>query len=229
MHFSPRHFKSILLAVFTLIFGGILLSFSKQLALSDTNYNFIGKKEKIELDPQEPIIQNFTANRDGLSGIRIAFGNASLSPGESIRFDLADTSCNVVLASDTYTIISPSPHTFYAFLFDRIPTSQGQTYCLKITYNSTLHKENRPTLSTIKGPDFGQSSFTNIASGKIYSGKSLQIRPVYTSKSFSETSSEFLNRLSQYKPSFFKDTSLVIILVTFIVSTFILTSLLILL
>ncbi|MDP3956961.1 MAG: hypothetical protein Q8Q10_00470 [bacterium] len=215
------HRSQILLSL--LFIGGLLLilfSFYNTLSFPDTSYNFLGASGKAKLDSGKPITQVFTAKENNLNQVKIIGGNFDLMLREKIVFELADSGCEAILASQSANFLTPSPHIYYRFNFPAIPDSAGKKYCFRVTYFSPIDRgDERPYLAISEGERFRGQSYINEGNNRIYENRTLQMRPAYTVGSFPGDLGRLNDRISQYKPEFLKGSALTIIFCAFIVST----------
>lgn len=201
--------KYLVLIAFLAGLAWILWSFFRILAFPDASPDFLGETKKVKLDPGAPVIQTFAADRDGLSQMKVVFGNTDLRPGEQIIFELADATCSATLASDTFQFSTPDPNIYHRFVFTPIPNSQGKTYCFKATYFSLLDRgDDRPYLAAEKSDASIGRSYTNTGTGRTYENRTLKIRPAYAYGSWVENIDELVDRLSQYKPAYMKELAI---------------------
>ena len=176
-----------------------------RLSFPDSSYNFLGKDKRVELEPGKIVTQVFTADRDGLDRIKIMIGDLdTLGYQDSVALALTETDCKTLIATDTISFLTPAPRIYSAFDFDRIEHSAGQTYCLKISYAAAERPKQRPYLAASEGEAFANTAYFDEAKDRLYTGRSLQMRPSYSHVSFRDDLRELEERLSQYKPEFMK-------------------------
>lgn len=201
----------------------ILGAFFANLSFPDSSYNFLGSTEKAKLDSGKPISQKFIAKDNNLNQIKIIIGNSNLWPMEKIVFELADSSCESIIARETMTFLTPEPHIYYRFNFPEIADSQGKEYCFKATYFSTFDRGiERPFLGASEEEQFAGMSYFNEGNGRLYQDRTLQMRPSYGTRSFVGDLNQLNNRISQYKPVYLKGHALTAIFVTFLLGTLLL-------
>lgn len=192
-------------------FWCIGISFVSSLAFSDSNYNFLGKKDRQKLSVDKPISQVFMAQEDGLSEIKYHIGNLNLWPGEALHFELRDSTCTQIITTNSWTLLKLKPSIYTHFHFSRIADSQGKNYCAFITYTSPYDRKSSdvPYINTSKFPG---RSYTVISKNKVYENETLQIRPAYSSGNFFSDLWRLIERISQYKPDFIKGLPLLILI-----------------
>lgn len=194
--------------MFVLGLISILGNFFVNLSLPDSSYNFLGKTREVKLDPGKPVTQLFTAENNYLNQVKIIIGNLHLLPGEKIVFELADVYCENAVAHDTYQFFNLAPHIYYRFNFRKIPDSQGEIYCLQVTYLSPFDRDSdkRPFIEATRDEEepFRGWSYYDEGNQKIYENRTLKIRPAYGTGSFWSDLAMLNNRLSQYKPGLIK-------------------------
>ncbi len=207
------------------IFG----SFLNHLSFPDSSYHFLGTTNRAKFDPGKPITQVFQAKENNLDQIKIIIGDLDhLRPMEKIVLELAEASCETTIAKDTLTFLTPNPHIYYHFNFPVITDSAGQMYCFKATYFSPFDRgSDRPYLGASEGEAFVGQSYFNESNYRVYENRTLQMRPAYTAGSLLGDLSRLNDRMSQYKPSFFKGSALTLIFSSFIVSVAVLVWLLV--
>lgn len=217
MSLSEKNFSRILLAVFLAALVGMLVDFFAGLSFPDSYYNFLGTDKKVELKNGKPVWETFQADRDGMDRIKVRINNP---PGfrEKVLLELADESCEHVIAADTVASLSPVG-IYYRFDFPRIADSQGKKYCFRATFASPRDAKDGPGLYASEGADFPTDGYWNSARDKFYPGWSLQIRPAYANERFSGDIQELVDRLSQYKPEFLKGFAFQLLAVLFVVGT----------
>lgn len=220
IEFIEEQKRKILVTLFVSWLIWIFGSFFANLSFPDSSYTFPGRTHQVKLDPEKPVTQTFIAKENNLNQIKIVLGNSDLEFREKIVFELADATCEKILAQSTYHSYDLSPSTYYHFTFPPLTHSFGQTYCFKTTYYSLVNRKgDRPYLGASKGEQFLGWSYTNIGSYLIYENRTLQMRPAYGTGSFLGDLGQLNNRLSQYKPEFLKGTSLTLIFSLFFIGT----------
>lgn len=185
---------------------GTMFIFSRllcQLSFPDSDYNFLGKDKRVELESGKSVTQVFTTKRDGLDQVKIILGGlGSLGWHDTITLALLEPNCETSITQDIISWLTPEPLIYYRFHFDRIDHSAEQRYCLKVTYFAPEHHKDRPYLAASDGAQFSQAAYFDEARNRYYEGRSLQIRPAYSHASFTDNLTELETRLSQYKPGF---------------------------
>lgn len=194
-----------------IILGIFLFALFQQLAFPDANIKFLGESKRVELAPDKPVQQTLSATQNYFQGIQIFMGDTGLSFSERIEFSLLDASCSEVLTQKTMTSFSFQSERAARFSFDPIKTSKDTTYCLSIRYlPGSTDRSERPFIRATEHEAFHSSSYTDFSKNMTYTGRSLQIRPLYASPSFTDRLQILENRLSQYKPALFKGSILII-------------------
>jgi hypothetical protein len=198
------------------IFGAFLAN----LSLPDSSYTFLGTSGKAKLDPGKPITQTFEAKRDHLDQIKVMIGNTGLWPTEKVVFELADSTCEHITASNTMTFLTPDPHIYYHFNFPAIPDSSSKRYCFRATYFSRFDRGgDRPYLATSEDEQFAGWAYYNTGNDRFYEDRTLQIRPAYGTGSLLGDLSALVDRMSQYKPGFMKESALIFVFSVFMLGT----------
>ncbi len=214
---SFQRFFLILTLLITLSLG---TTFFHGLGFPDSAWP-LDKGERVTLSAGATLTQTFTSSRDHLRQIEILFGKFTLQGEDRLKLELRDSTCATPLAQTTLSDRSfDSEHT-YAFVFDRIPDSQDQTYCLALLFTSDreIEKSKAPRLfidQRAQAPAYTLTEKDAPAQGIA----PLAIRPGYSNASLLATLSELMNRISQYKPAFLKDGVLTVFAVLGLVLTF---------
>ncbi len=193
--------------------GTGIFAFLDRLYFPDASRNFLGETKHAELSANGPITQVFQASQDGLEGLQIFMGDTDLGLGERIDFTLLDPSCHKVFARANRTMFSLPATRDIRFAFPAFSASAGESYCLSIEYRpGFIKKKERPYIRVSEDTSFETTSYTDHGKGKSYSGRTLQIRPLYApgGGSIPDRFAALENRLSQYKPAFAKGMMLLI-------------------
>ena len=202
--------QKILLGAFIIGLGSIILGFSSQLHFSDSDYNFLGNKDRARLAIDKPLSQVFTAQENNLSEVKIHIGGIDLWPGEALVFELRDESCSKTVATDRWTPLEPKPLNYTRFTFNRVPESADNKYCAYITYTSPYDRKSNdaPYINT---NDFDGRNYTSVSKKKIYENETLQLRPAYSTDSYLSDIWRLIERMSQFKPEFVKGFPLLLL------------------
>ncbi len=203
--------QKMLLGGFLIGLWCISISFASNLAFPDSDYNFLGKKDRERLTINKPISQIFVAEENGLSEIKYHIGNLNLWPGEALRFELRDATCTQTITADSRTSLRLRPSIYTRFHFPRIANSQGQSYCTYITYTSPYDRKSSEA-PYIHTSEFSDRSYTLVAKNKLHENETLQMRPAYSSGNFFSDLWRLIERMSQYKPDFIKGLPLLILM-----------------
>ncbi len=214
--------KEILFAIFLLGIVAIFSTFLASFGLGESGYNFLGKTKKVTLSPDAPVTQTFTAHENNLSQVRFVMGNVNLQNDDRIEFRLMTDGClNTIATSDFHG--KPSEQGAYTvFAFPSLTDSLYQYYCLAVTYFSNEdRKGEKPYLSAtdVPNPIFSDRTLTDTNKNKVYPGRTLFLRPAYTSGSLTGDFSRLVERLSQYKPAFLKGWSIVALFTILVVGS----------
>ncbi len=203
--------QKILLGAFIIGLGSIILGFVSQLHFPDSDYNFIGKKDRARLTIDKPLAQVFTAEENGLSLVKVSIGGIDLWPSEALTFELRDESCTTILATDSWTPLELKPTNYTRFTFNRIADSAGKKYCVYIVYTSPYDRKSSdaPYINT---SEFPGRSYTLVTKNKVYENETLQLRPAYTSGNWTSDIWRLTERMSQYKPEYIKGLPLLMLI-----------------
>lgn len=205
---SFKHSFLTLLFVITLSIG---YAFYHSAAFPDPTWP-LDKGERVTLSPGTTLTQTFTSNRDHLRRIEILFGKFTLQEEDRLTIELRDGTCSASLAETTLPRRAfDSEHT-YSFVFDQIPDSRNQTYCLALLFESNrqIEKTKAPRLFTdlsAQAPPYAITEKDTVTPGN----SPIAIRPGYVNASFVATLDELVDRISQYKPAFLKDGILIVL------------------
>lgn len=196
----------------------VLCTFAISASFSDAKYKF-NKTGTTNLYPDIPVTQIFQASENNLSGISISI-KRPLGWRQKISIQLADQNCEKVIAQDVLFLDNPFSEKHYRLKFDRLTDSAEKFYCLKITFLGERKKKgDLPSISTSKSERTMGFSYDNPGKSGLKENSSLLIEPSYTSDKKLVDTGELINRMSQYKPWFFKDIFLYALIIVFLVLT----------
>ena len=206
------------------LFGivAIFWAFLSNFGLGESGYNFLGKTKKVTLSPGAPITQTFTAHEKNLSQIRVACGNVNLRTGETIEHSIMDENSQETLTTTVFKKKPLEQGTYTVFSFPPIQDSKDKKFCFMATYLSEENRKgDKPYLAAIDEPSttFSDRTLTDTNRNKVYESQTLFLRPAYTSGTLSGDLSRLVDRLSQYKPDFFKGWPIVILFMILIVGS----------
>lgn len=220
LEITKKYEKEILFVIFLLGLAGIFWTFLANFGLGESGYNFLGKTKRISLS-EAPVTQTFTAHENNLHQIHVVLGNADIRSDESLVFRLMDETCRTIIASARFSTEPNQQGIYTLFSFPPIADSENQRYCFSATYSSDKKRDNTPYLSATDHPDaaFSDRTLTEIRKNKTYEHQTLFLRPVYTTGSLLGNLWALVERLSQYKPDFFKDWSIVTLFGIFLAGT----------
>ena len=143
----PKIFLVFAAIMFAIVFG----KFLSILYFPDSSIPLEKGDPILELKPEIPLEQKFVADRNGLSKIEFLLRTPGPKNGEVVETEIADENCKNVLREGKFGKSFISSGNLYEFKFDRIPDSDGKTYCLKI--GSEKKKFKFFTMES-KGPEF---------------------------------------------------------------------------
>lgn len=227
-----KHYASLFLTVIFFIGCAIIaFHFFSTFAIPESDYNFTGKTKTVSLAPGKPIIQYFTAKRSNLKQIRVVTGNwKNIQRNEYVLFELADATCESVIANEKMTLSAQKQGTYTVFSFPVIPDSAGKKFCFRATFVAQEPRtDGKPTLSATNdsSSQFTDRILIDSNKNKTYENQTLKLRPAYTNGNLFSDLHELLNRISQYKPAPLKGWLIIIFFFLFILgsSSFVVTSL----
>jgi hypothetical protein len=224
MIFKNIKIEYILLSV--LLVGLFLIGFNflKQLSFSD-NSQTIKKGERIELSVGDSLKQKIFAKDNGLSKIEILFGNKKLKKNYSLQFILADKNCQKIIRQKILTgEYNFNSKYLYDFNFSKIKDSKNKNYCLRIEYLSRLKKEQLDPKNKIRifaqgesekrSGEVGIKTTDSGITGDLMINseggqekiklQNISFRTSYQEESVLQSFRQLNQRISQYKPWFFK-------------------------
>lgn len=193
--------KKILLAASAILLAGVIVSLARSWSFPDTDWT-IEKGKKVTL-AGSGATETFTASRDGLSDIRILFGNSRLGGGGTIHFSLLDATCKENIRMSDVHLSGLNSDDTVRFAFPRIPNSKDTTYCLHLTYERDPGTNGAVTLFLTEAIGPAQGSHLTVNNTE-RPGLSLPMRPSYRNASIAGDFRELTERISQYKPWFGK-------------------------
>ena len=199
------------ITLFVIGIFGILFYFLNNLSFSDSTVTFSQKKIK-SLEKDSFIIQEFNSNRDGLSQINLNLERVNQAPSDNILIKLLTEDCGSEIAAERISARTLDTSTFYKFKFNRLLNSKDKRLCLKIT--SEASQLNDPTFSVVISESVNDIYLKNLEQKK----GMVIMRPSFNNESLSQDLIELDQRLSQYKPWFYKKFYWLIIFITMITS-----------
>jgi hypothetical protein len=197
---------------------GAMFFFLSNLAFPDSAFS-PKKDKKTNLYPDQAVSQVFRSDRNGLTGLAILFKDNSLGWQDKIILELFDADCEKNLAREEINYFSALIENTEEFKFPPIPGSRDNLYCLKVTFKTASGRtKNFPDIWT---NDTQTQGFGYINSGEKEktSQRMLALRPLYSQADIGENLQELNQRMSQYKPWFFKDGYLTILVLLFLIAT----------
>ncbi len=214
--------KNIFLISLLILFGIILAGINQKWSFPDNHWT-VEKGTKIKL-PDQGITQKFQADYDGLSQIRILFGNSRVSHGGTLELKISSTDCSHLLRTSKLKLHSLKSKDTIDFAFSRINHSQGKIYCLNLHFYPKP-KSKHAYLFIIKN-SMPQNKYLAIGN-QVIVNQSLAMRPAYLNYYLWQNIQELNQRISQYKPWFLKHYFLNFIGFGFILLSFLLVFILI--
>ena len=212
--------KIILGIAFLGLLFAIFFRLEKTLSFPDQNWPLI-EGERIKITSE--IIQKFEADRNGLTRIKILFGNSDVSPGGTFNFKIYDENCQDIIREKNLEITSLGSGNTVDFVFPKISDSKNKIFCLKLSY--AQKKGGKKANVFINENRMAQNKFFSI-NGEEKTGQSLSMRPAYRNENLWQDSVELNQRMSQYKPFFLKHYFLSIIIFGFIILSILLVAIL---
>ncbi len=214
LKFLKKNFFLLLTLLFLLL---ISISLSKSWSFPDNRWP-LEKGTKIKL-PDQGITQKFQASRDGLTQIKILFGNSRVSHGGTLVLKVYSEDCSQLLRTSTLKTHSLKSKRITNLAFPKIDDSQGKTYCLNLHfYPQPKSKHAYLFIEDNHNPE----NKSLVVGDELMIGKSLAMRPAYLNHHFWTDIQELNQRISQYKPWFLKHYFLDFIGFGFILLSFLL-------
>ncbi|MDO9231738.1 MAG: hypothetical protein Q7U36_04680 [bacterium] len=213
--------KIILSVIFLGLSILIFFRLEKTLSFPDQSWSLI-EGEKIKITSE--IVQKFEADHNGLTRIKILFGNSDVSPGGTFDFKIYDENCQDIIREINLDITSLDSGNTTDFVFPKISDSKNKIFCLKLSYEQK--KGGKKANVFINENRMVQNKFFSI-NGEEKASQSLSMRPAYRNENLWQDSVELNQRMSQYKPLFLKHYFLSIIIFGFIILSILLVAILI--
>lgn len=214
--------KKIFLAFLAILVVVIFADLHAQWSFPDTHWP-IEKAEKVKLRAEQPITQKFTAARDGLSRVKILFGNSDLGANGEMQLSVLDENCAELLRRVEIKTESLDSGNTLDFNFPRLPKSKDQTFCLQL---ATVGKKSANVFVVSNTLPDNKSLVIN---DQELAGQALAMRPAYRNATLSQNLTELNQRISQYKPWFLKHFFLTAITLGFLLLSLLVIVILILL
>ena len=172
------------------------------------------KGEKVKMEANQPLVQKFTASRDGLERIKILFANSAIGDGGKLEMKIYDETCSQLTRESTLNVTSISSGNTTDFTFSRIPDSKDQAFCLNLAYKP--QKGTKSASIFILDNPSPQSQYFRL-NGQERPGQSISMRPAYQNASGWQNIIELDQRISQYKPWLLKGPYLLVIVFLFVI------------
>lgn len=219
--------KIILPILFIAILLILLANFFKNLSIPENKYiervtrsfptqdSGYDKTSPITLYAAYPVTQKIVAGSDDFDQINIAFENFSKLPADSVFFSLGDENCHPLYEKklDRLSFWLATDSIYTRLRFPAISDSAGKTYCLQFTFTpAEFRSKNLPRLSTFRSD--ADSIHNAGKNSKSFNRQSLVFKSAYSQGGILKNTRALLDRISQYKPPFFKGLPLMAILLS---------------
>jgi hypothetical protein len=212
MKINKQNQSFILFAILIVGLSLIMILFLRELTFPDSGLVFNDKSyERVRAGSF--VIQEFTAKRDGLSGIKINIEKINQKPGDFVLFKLLGENCEGEIVEKRVASEDINPLRFYNFKFKRLVNSKDKKLCLKIT--NEANKKEESEFSIMVSEESEDVYLKDVEKNK----GMLIMRPSYNNESFLADLTELSQRLSQYKPWFYKKYYWPVVFVILVVST----------
>jgi hypothetical protein len=173
-----------------------------------------GNGEKIKIKSGQLIKQEFKAERNNLSRIRILFGRSYNKDAGKINLKLTDGICENVIRKKSFERSAIQSEGYYDFRFSKIIDSNDKNFCLIIEFKPQKEKYKELNIFLSSDPI---SENKLMIDGETKNG-ALAMRPAYQTEGFWNNISELNQRISQFKPWFLKNIYLYTVFFVFILS-----------
>jgi hypothetical protein len=226
---ADKKIKKRLLVIFLVGFFLILLAFWRWLVFP-TDYRLFETSGKIILQPNEALSQLFEAKEDNLSQIQIILRDENMPWGENLTLSIRDENCEEIIRSARVDWPLHAPKQYDYFTFPTISDSKDKTYCLHLLFEASKKRKYMPYVLTMKETGNTKDQileWKKNGAKKEYNEQSFVFHPTYTQKT-AQTFSELARRISAYKASYFQDNASLWIIAFFLLATFLLAGLMIL-
>lgn len=203
--FMMKYFKfNYILIILFLLFSGIIFwHFLGLLSFSDSAFNFDGESQQEKFYPGSPLIQKITAAENNFNQINVSISKFSPKLGDKIILEVADESCEEVLAKSKRDMLNWNSPGYEKFKFPAIADSKDKTYCLKFTHILGMFKPDQKAYIS-SYPLEGSSYINTGKSIEEQKNRSLKLKPAYGNGSVWQDFSKLVDRMSQYKPDYLK-------------------------
>ncbi|PIP26516.1 MAG: hypothetical protein CO140_03275 [Candidatus Moranbacteria bacterium CG_4_9_14_3_um_filter_40_7] len=201
-------FNHIVIILFLIFSGIILWQFFNFLSFADSALNFKGDNKQEKFYPNSPLIQKITAAENNFNQVNVSLSKFSPQLGDKIILEVADESCEKIMAESKRDMFSWRSPGYEKFRFPAIADSQDKTYCLKFTHVLGKFKPaKKPYISAY--PAEGSSYINTGKSMEEQKNRSLKLKPAYGRDSYRQNFSQLIDRMSQYKPDYLKSEFLI--------------------
>ncbi len=205
-------FNHVLIAVSVILLVILFWKFTGLLSFPDSNIQFEGESKQEKLYPHLPLIQKITATKNNFSQINVSLSKFSPKLGDEIVLEILDESCQNILAKSKINTLTWNKISYEKFSFKPISNSEGKVYCLQFIYIPfRKEQDKRAYVSSYASPDASYTNTGNKKNSEEQKNRTLGLKPAYKNGSNWQNVSQLVDRMSQYKPEFFKGYLLEII------------------
>lgn len=197
-------FKKIFLILILISILAIILSRLLSLWSFPDSKWILKKDDKITMEVGKDIVQKFKAEKNGLSEIQVLLGSIKNQKDGKIRLNLYEENCNELIRESELNFISLSSDYPYSFKFPRIYDSRDKTYCLIMTAQFVQIQTKKPSVFITDNFMPENEYLFNSATNLEFKNQALSMRPAYKNDNFWQNVTELNQRISQYKPWYFK-------------------------
>lgn len=205
--------KKLLIVFAIVMFFAVFWKFSTLLYFPEANI-YLKKGLVVKIWPQETLIHKFTAQRSNLSKVEVLLRSPGIKykNGDKVEMKIADENCQKILHTGELKDSFFNIENLYEFKFNPISDSEKKEFCLMATFLPI--KDSAKSLQFFK---IGEEE-----------NQPYSIRPVYKNQNILQDIGELNQRISQYKPWFLKHYYLYAVSFLFLLLSFSLVIILIL-
>lgn len=194
--------KQLFLILVTLVVIFVFFQLVSQWAFPDTNWD-VQKDSRESLAAGQAFIQKFEASRNNLKQIEIRFADSKIGDGGNIKLQVFNETCLNLIREKSRRVASLGADETYNFSFEKISDSQGEVFCLSLTFEPEDQKK-KANIYIVKNELRENIYLFDAQKNQELPGQSLSMRPGYQADNWRENIQEFNQRISQYKPWFLK-------------------------
>lgn len=209
--------KYVFLGLFVLVLVLVFGRFFRNWSFPDATWTLEkGEKMSISEEKEKEAIQKFTSAQNNLSRIDILFGSSKIGKGGTLDLEIFDKNCDTKMRESRIRTKEIDSDKFFTFSFAKIPDSKDQIFCLKLSF-SDWEKDKTRSAQVFTQENTTPSNIYFAIGEEVFEGRTVSMRPAYQESSFIGNIQTSIDRISQYKPPFLKDTYLLLITLSFVI------------